>query len=236
MISQAIKTMARRAVVLLLVVSIAAAAAGCGTVPVETLAAQTDGESPDGTAFGNEGAGSGAESSPDAGSSPDAESSTDAEASPDAVEAEDTPFVVYVCGAVRNPGVYELAPGARICEAVDAAGGFTGDADETSLNLAASLEDGAQITVLTKEERAAGLMPGPAAEAVSGTSGGDGKVNLNTADKSELMTLCGIGEAKAEAIIRYREENGPFSSVEEIMQVGGIKDGLYEKVKDHIAV
>lgn len=230
MISQAIKTMARRAVVLLLVVSIAAAAAGCGTVPVETLAAQTDGESPDGTAFGNEGAGPGAEASPDAGSSPDAESS------PDAGEAEDTPFVVYVCGAVRNPGVYELAPGARICEAVDAAGGFTGDADETSLNLAASLEDGAQITVLTKEERAAGLMPGPAAEAVSGTSGGDGKVNLNTADKSELMTLCGIGEAKAEAIIRYREENGPFSSVEEIMQVGGIKDGLYEKVKDHIAV
>ncbi|MBQ6386853.1 MAG: helix-hairpin-helix domain-containing protein [Lachnospiraceae bacterium] len=224
MISQAIKTMARRAVVLLLVVSIAAAAAGCGTVPVETLAAQTDGESPDGTAFGNEGAGAGAEASPDA------------EPSPDAGEAEDTPFVVYVCGAVRNPGVYELAPGARICEAVDAAGGFTGDADETSLNLAASLEDGAQITVLTKEERAAGLMPGPAAEAVSGTSGGDGKVNLNTADKSELMTLCGIGEAKAEAIIRYREENGPFSSVEEIMQVGGIKDGLYEKVKDHIAV
>ena len=224
MISQAIKTMARRAVVLLLVVSIAAAAAGCGTVPVETLAAQTDGESPDGTAFGNEGAGSGAEASPDA------------ESSPDAGEAEDTPFVVYVCGAVRNPGVYELAPGARICEAVDAAGGFTGDADETSLNLAASLEDGAQITVLTKEERAVGLMPGPAAEAVSGTSGGDGKVNLNTADKSELMTLCGIGEAKAEAIIRYREENGPFSSVEEIMQVGGIKDGLYEKVKDHIAV
>lgn len=155
---------------------------------------------------------------------------------------------VYVCGEVYAPGVYELPEGSRVYEALAAAGGLTGNAETRSLNQAQVLQDGQQITVYTAEE----LEDGTAAQleqqssltvtAADGTSTGTtgtgetAKVNLNTATQEELMTLPGIGEAKATAIISYRETNGKFSSIEEIQNISGIKTKAFEKIKDLIEV
>lgn len=152
-------------------------------------------------------------------------------------EAMDPAFVVHVCGEVANPGIYELPAGSRIYEAVKAAGGFTENAAEESVNLASPIEDGVQIRIYSKEETetlAAGAAPFDGFEA-----SGEGKepvVNLNTATKEELMTLSGIGESRAEDIIRYREENGGFQNIEDIMKVSGIKDAAFQKIKDRITV
>ncbi|MDO4622208.1 MAG: ComEA family DNA-binding protein [Eubacteriales bacterium] len=150
---------------------------------------------------------------------------------------------VYVCGAVAVPGVYELPEGSRVYEAVAAAGGLLPEADERCLNQAVLLTDGLQITVFTREETAGKV---PAESMVTGMTGdaaaggtadsGTGKVNLNTADKEELMTLPGIGAARAESIIRYRTENGSFSSIEDIQNIEGIKAKAFEKIKDYIEV
>lgn len=152
-------------------------------------------------------------------------------------EAMDPAFVVHVCGEVVNPGIYELPAGSRIYEAVKAAGGFTENAEEESVNLASPIEDGVQIRIYSKDEAetlAAGAAPFDGFEA-----SGEGKepvVNLNTASKEELMTLSGIGESRAEDIIRYREENGGFQNIEDIMKVSGIKDAAFQKIKDRITV
>lgn len=152
-------------------------------------------------------------------------------------EAMAPAFVVHVCGEVANPGIYELPAGSRIYEAVKAAGGFTENAAEESVNLASPIEDGVQIRIYSKEETetlAAGAAPFDGFEA-----SGEGKepvVNLNTATKEELMTLSGIGESRAEDIIRYREENGGFQNIEDIMKVSGIKDAAFQKIKDRITV
>lgn len=149
---------------------------------------------------------------------------------------------IYICGAVAAPGVYPMAPGSRVYELIEAAGGLLAEADERQLNQAGLLEDGQQITVYTKEETAAGLQgdfPGAidAEESGSGEKGETrGRVNLNTAGEEELMTLNGIGEARAKAILKYREENGGFRSIEEIMNIEGIKEKLFEKIKDEIEV
>ena len=134
---------------------------------------------------------------------------------------------VHICGAVVNPGVYELKPGERVFQAVEYAGGFTEEAAEEYLNLALEVEDGMKIVVPSKTEAEA--WPTVAEEA-------QGKVNLNTATKAELMTLSGIGEARAEDIIRYRETKGLFSRIEDIKKVSGIKDAAFQKIKDDITV
>ena len=142
-------------------------------------------------------------------------------------------YCIYVCGAVNRPGVYKLPAGSRIYEAVLLAGGTQEDACEAAVNQAEELSDGQMVFVPTIEEAET-----PEAEtgASLGASGPAGKVNLNTADFTELLTLPGIGESKASAILAYREEKGRFSSVEEIMDITGIKEGVYSKIKDHITV
>lgn len=147
-------------------------------------------------------------------------------------EAEPESVFIYVCGAVNSPGVYELPEGSRVYEAVEAAGGMTEDADERSLNQAGLLQDGQQITVYTVEE-AAGTVPGSGAVPDGLESG---RVNLNTAGKELLMTLPGIGETKAEAILTYRSEHGPFSDIEEIKNIEGIKEKVFEKIEGLIEV
>ena len=122
------------------------------------------------------------------------------------VRCEPETIFVYICGAVRSPGVYELPRGSRVFSAVEAAGGMTEEADSRLLNQAGILEDGQQITVYTKAE--AESLPSQEQSARSETAG---KVNLNTASMESLMTLPGIGEAKARAILDYREEQGGFS-------------------------
>lgn len=131
---------------------------------------------------------------------------------------------VYVCGAVNKEGVYELPVGSRVYEAVEMAGGFREDADTRNVNQAQVLED---------EERIYVPMIG---EEVQPNSEEDGKININKASKAELMTLPGVGESRAESIIKYREVQGGFQSIEDIMQVSGIKEGLFEKIKDLITI
>lgn len=144
---------------------------------------------------------------------------------------EDDLCYVYVCGEVRAPGVYALEQGSRIYEAIAMAGGLTKEASAASVNQAELVEDGQMVYIPTEEETA-GMLLQPGTEAdVS-----DGRIDLNTASLSELMTLSGIGETKAESILAYREKNGGFSAVEEIMQVEGIKEGLYNRIKDDIKV
>ena len=141
---------------------------------------------------------------------------------------ESIKIYVHICGEVNNPGVYELAEGSRIFEAVEAAGGFTEEAAQASLNLAQVISDEEQIVILTQEEAAE--------KARMEREKAAGIVNLNTASKEQLMTLPGIGESRAEDIIRYRKESGGFQNIEEIMRVPGIKESAYLKIKDSITV
>lgn len=157
-------------------------------------------------------------------SSPEKESGCDS-----AQETEN--IYVHVCGQVCAPGVYELKEGSRVYDAVEAAGGMTEAAAADCLNQAECLSDGQQIYIPSVSEAAEQAMGTAAGEAAD-----DGKVNLNTAGKEELMTLPGIGEVKAEAIIRYREEKGGFASAEELKEVEGIGEGVFGKVEDRVKV
>lgn len=161
-------------------------------------------------------------------------------------ETESSILYVYICGQVRNPGVYSLESGKRVNDVVDLAGGFTKEAALESLNLARQITDGEQIYVMSKEEAAtsqaiASQMANSSESMNEGdkdsTSGmEETKVNINTASREELMTLSGIGQTKADSIIAYRQANGPFQSIEEIKQIDGIKDGIFIKIKDQITI
>ena len=144
---------------------------------------------------------------------------------------------VHVCGAVATEGVYMLPKGSRLTDAVTAAGGFTEEADTTYHNLAAELSDGQKVYVPTLAETEAlpvAEKAGKVSETGEGTPVANGKVNINTATKEELMTLRGIGEAKAESILLYRHKVGPFQSIEELKHVSGIGDAMFERIKDGI--
>ena len=143
-------------------------------------------------------------------------------------ESSSSPVFVYVCGEVEKPGVYELQEGDRVVDAVEAAGGMTEEASDTWLNLAELISDGQKIEVPSREQ--AEELAKVREEEESGL------VNLNTASEEELMTLTGIGEAKAREILNYREEHGGFQKPEELMEIPGIKEGVFLKIKDQITV
>lgn len=173
------------------------------------------------------------------------ESHTEAGKTAPSVTEPPKEIFVDVCGAVAEPGVYKMPPDSRVFQAVEAAGGFREEAAETCINQAQPLCDGQQIYIPTKEEaEISGLKPEGTAQKAPETgtlpegtaSAEENPVNLNTADSETLQTLSGIGEAKAQAIVAYREEHGGFSSVEELMQVPGIKESTFLKIKDKIAV
>lgn len=149
----------------------------------------------------------------------------------------ETEACVYVCGQVGKEGVYYLKQGSRIADAVEAAGGFTDRADRVYRNLAEPVVDGMKIYIPSVEE---GLISKDTPGTDDGSQGAvqtkDGKVNINTADKTELMTLPGIGERKAEDILTFRKEHGSFANIEEIMLVPGIKDSSYRKLQPYICV
>ncbi|MEE1085591.1 MAG: ComEA family DNA-binding protein [Schaedlerella sp.] len=142
---------------------------------------------------------------------------------------------VYVCGAVKTPGVYELENGARIHEAIAYAGGLKPEADENYVNQAQLLEDGVQIYIPTEEETKENSFSAEVSASSSGITE-DGKVDLNLATKEDLMTLDGIGESRAESILAYRQNNGVFQCIEDLMKVDGIKEGVFQKIKDSITV
>lgn len=139
---------------------------------------------------------------------------------------------VYVCGEVNSPGVYQLKRGCRISEAIEMAGGMTDKASTTFWNLAEKLNDGQMIYVPSNDE----AMENKANETEHKKETDDEKININTASKEELMTISGIGESKAEAIIQFRNDNGSFKTTEDIKQVSGIGDAIFSKIKDFITI
>lgn len=187
------------------------------------------------------------------------------------IEEEQKPLYVHVCGAVMSPGVYRLDAGSRVYEAVQAAGGFAENAEESYVNQAQELPDGVKLVIPTKEEAEGnGWMAGAGSEEPGhkgehdtadkngqigiviqesigstgdslGTGAGqtaadEGRININTATVEELCKIPGIGATRAAAIVSYREDHGSFQSPEDIMQVSGIKEGTYERIKDGIRV
>ncbi|MCD8163621.1 MAG: helix-hairpin-helix domain-containing protein [Synergistaceae bacterium] len=150
-------------------------------------------------------------------------------------------WVVYVTGAVKKPGVYEVSPGARVYEALNAAGGFAANADQEAVNLAAKLDDGAQIKFLRKGEAAASGA-GAAQIPAGGSQGGAsavrqlGKININSASQAELESINSVGPKTAQSIIEYRRQNGNFARIEYIMNVKGIGPKKFESMKDRITV
>ncbi len=192
----------------------------------------------------------------------------------DAAAADFGVIYVHVCGAVKNPGVYELETGSRVYEAVQQAGGFTESAEQNYVNQAQALEDGVKLVIPTREEaEAAGEQETASAEgkpqegapeksgilqdgtsegfgilggsSLGGQSSGeskatgtaaDGRININTASKEQLCEIPGVGATRAAAIAAYRESHGAFEKPEDIMKVNGIKEGMYEKIKDSISV
>lgn len=171
----------------------------------------------------------------------------------DASSEEAKTLVVHICGAVSAPGVYELPAGSRIIDAVEAGGGFLPEADEACCNLAEEIVDGCQIYIMTKTEscadgqteKKAGIQTSPDSDmqttdrnvrSNSAPALENGLVNLNTADVAALMTLPGIGESRAKAIISYREQHGAFAQIEDIMKISGIKQAAFSKIKDKITV
>lgn len=139
---------------------------------------------------------------------------------------------VYVSGAVRSPGLYVLGDGARVFDAIAAAGGFTPDAEESAVNLARPLGDGEQLDV----PRVGAAPAASAGAAGAAGAAGSGKIDLNTADVVALDTLPRIGPAMAQRIIDWREANGRFTSVEDLLAVPGIGDKLLESLRDLVTV
>jgi len=130
---------------------------------------------------------------------------------------ESAPLIyVHVKGAVRNPGVYALESGQRVVDAVEAAGGKLPDGNLDLINLAAKLIDGQEVFVYTSEDEQRQTL------SLTPTTYSDNKININLASKEQLQTLSGIGPSKADAIIKYREQHGPFKSVDELVNVNGI--------------
>lgn len=142
-----------------------------------------------------------------------------------------TPAAVYVhvSGAVAAPGLYVLGDGARVVDAVAAAGGFTASADDGAVNLARPVSDGEQLHVPIEGEA-------PDAGGGSATQRADARVNLNTADVAQLDTLPRIGPALAQRIIDWREANGRFTSIEDLLAVPGIGDKMLEALRDLVGI
>ena len=134
---------------------------------------------------------------------------------------------VYVCGDVLEPGVIKCAAGTRMYEAVQMAGGMAECADTAALNMAGILSDGDRVYIPCESEHIS---------ETDGTVSTSGLVNINRATENELMTLPGIGSSRAADIINYRNTNGRFDRIEDIMKVSGIKESAFNKIKNYISV
>lgn len=154
------------------------------------------------------------------------------------------PIAVHIIGAVPRPGLYEFAEGARIQDAINAAGGLLASANVDTINLAALLEDGQQLSIPYKsgeepsvtggeDENNSLVLPG---ETEQPQTSGDGaeRININTASLEELDSLPGIGPTIAQRIVDYRDENGPFQTIEDIMNVSGVGPSTFDNIKDLI--
>jgi len=145
------------------------------------------------------------------------------------------PIVVQISGAVPRPGVYALAQGSRVQDAISAAGGFLAEAEKTGINLARALEDGEQLDIPYVAGASPVILDVPPPAATEAPSSAE-LININFASQAELESLPGIGPTTAQKIIQYREQNGPFLTIEDIINVSGIGPGTYERIKDLITV
>lgn len=218
------KLLGHKAVVVAMLVVIAMASG----LAMATLGGESDGVTFERDATSVERADTGS-----AGASDDGDPSSD---SKKAIAASEV--YVDVDGAVVTPGVYRLREGARVAQAIDAAGGLTPEADVAGLNRASKVVDGQKIYVPHVGEQqtvdvVAGSGPG---EASAGASVASDLVNINTANASELQTLSGIGPSMAQSIIDERTQNGPFTSIDDLMRVSGIGEKKFAKIKDCICV
>ena len=162
-------------------------------------------------------------------------------AEPQTSSSEESEFLtVDVKGAVKNPGIYQLKKTSRINDAIQKAGGLTTDADSKSINLAQKLTDEAVVYVATVGENAVSVASGTGQSSTLGTSEvasqKGNKVNLNTANLSELQTVSGIGQKRAQDILDYREANGKFNSVDDLKNVSGVGAKTLEKLKEYVTV
>lgn len=148
------------------------------------------------------------------------------------------PIIVHVKGAVVNPGVYSLPPNSRVRDALTAAGGLSPDGDTASLNLADYLQDGQSLPIPYKDPTSTSNLNTLPTEAIPNDLGENPRdlIDINTASFEELDSLPGIGTDKAQKIISYRQENGPFSTIEAIQEVSGIGPATFEKIKALICV
>lgn len=153
-------------------------------------------------------------------------------------EASEEPsqLVVDVKGAVAKPGLYTLEAGARVNDAVEAAGGLTSQADPKSVNLAQKLSDEAVVYVASKDENISVVASTTASSAMSQDEKNTTLVNLNTATEADLQTISGIGAKRATDIIAYREANGGFKSVDDLNNVSGIGDKTMESIRPYVTV
>jgi competence protein ComEA len=149
----------------------------------------------------------------------------------------ETPVIVYITGAVPRPGIYALPEGSRVQDGIAAAGGFLAEAERADINLAAFLIDGEELDI-PFVEGGSPVLPTPVENnPVLPDSGSSSElIDINTASSAELETLPGIGPTTAQKIIEYRQTNGAFVSIEDIINVSGIGPGLYERIKDLITV
>ncbi len=161
---------------------------------------------------------------------------------------------VDIKGEINIPGIYSLKESSRIIDVIDKAGGLTENADTTVINLSKKIKDEMVIIIYSKEqvnnfketkqleEQLQSKCISPDEESLQNdacieeTYNNNGKININTASKQELMTLPGIGESKAKDIISYREKNGLFKTIEDIKKVSGIGDTLFAQIKENITV
>jgi competence protein ComEA len=150
--------------------------------------------------------------------------------------ASPVPILVDVAGEVRKPGVYEFTEGDRIIDAIHAAGGASRRADLQALNLAAPVQDGAQVLVPAKAPVTGASPTAPGTTGTTGTSPGATPININTASASELDALPGIGEVLSQAIVDYRTQNGPFVSVDDLQSVSGIGPSTMDDIRDLVTV
>lgn len=183
-----------------------------------------------------------ADETPDETGAVSTDDASDAGADGDAAEtaseqaAHAAAIVVDVDGAVAQPGVVTLANGARVADAIVAAGGLTSEADTTSLNQAAILSDGEKVYVPREGETASAAASPSSSKTGIGSDSSSGLININTATVEDLDTLPGVGPATAQAIVEEREANGAFTSPEDIMRVSGIGEKKYENLADLICV
>ncbi|MED1874085.1 helix-hairpin-helix domain-containing protein [Brevibacillus borstelensis] len=226
--------------------------AGSPYTALSGAGASSEGVSLGGTSSGSVSSGGASSGSASSGSAPSASASSASASSNGSGRTGASPPLLYVDvkGKVKHPGLYALEPGARVADAIEKAGGTLPDGDVERINLAEKLTDGSAILIPVKgaasacsqQDVASAVSPSASASA-SGSSSGSaspsaaGKgVNVNTATLEELMTLPGVGESRAKAILEYRTKKGGFRSPDELKQISGIGAKIYERMKDQIRI